>query len=152
MITENSSRNSSAQWSAAARCKAKKTPSMIGFGVSFHGTSNPFFIISCSSSPIRARSSLAEVLLDWEEVGAGTRNRTELNSLEGCRITTMLYPLRVATPIAWIVQVVEGTGFEPVYAKRADLQSAGFNHSPTPPGALTHRHLTSRFPTAIRGL
>jgi hypothetical protein len=30
-------------------------------------------------------------------------------------------------------RVVEGTGFEPVYAKRADLQSAGFNHSPTPP-------------------
>ena len=32
-------------------------------------------------------------------------------------------------------QVVEGTGFEPVYAKRADLQSAGFNHTPTPPQA-----------------
>ena len=30
-------------------------------------------------------------------------------------------------------RLVEGTGFEPVYAKRADLQSAGFNHSPTPP-------------------
>lgn len=33
-------------------------------------------------------------------------------------------------------QVVEGTGFEPVYAKRPDLQSGGFNHSPTPPGHL----------------
>ncbi len=86
------------------------------------------------------------------KVGAGTRNRTELNSLEGCRITTMLYPLRVTTLIARIVQVVEGTGFEPVYAKRADLQSAGFNHSPTPPGALTQRHLTSRVPVARRGL
>ncbi len=30
-------------------------------------------------------------------------------------------------------EMVEGTGFEPVYAMRADLQSAGFNHSPTPP-------------------
>ena len=30
--------------------------------------------------------------------------------------------------------MVEGTGFEPVYAKRPDLQSGGFNHSPTPPG------------------
>ena len=29
--------------------------------------------------------------------------------------------------------MVEGTGFEPVYAKRSDLQSDGFNHSPTPP-------------------
>ena len=29
--------------------------------------------------------------------------------------------------------LVEGTGFEPVYAKRSDLQSDGFNHSPTPP-------------------
>ena len=28
---------------------------------------------------------------------------------------------------------MEGTGFEPVYAKRSDLQSDGFNHSPTPP-------------------
>lgn len=29
--------------------------------------------------------------------------------------------------------MVEGTGFEPVYATRADLQSAAFNHSATPP-------------------
>ncbi len=29
--------------------------------------------------------------------------------------------------------LVEGTGFEPVYAMRADLQSAAFNHSATPP-------------------
>src|SRR5690606_6569735 len=29
--------------------------------------------------------------------------------------------------------MVEGTGFGPVYAKRSDLQSDGFNHSPTPP-------------------
>lgn len=33
----------------------------------------------------------------------------------------------------WPEPVVEGTGFEPVYAKRSDLQSDGFNHSPTPP-------------------
>ena len=32
-----------------------------------------------------------------------------------------------------LVRVVEGTGFEPVYAMRADLQSAAFNHSATPP-------------------
>lgn len=31
-----------------------------------------------------------------KRVGAGTRNRTELHSLEGWCITTMLYPLRVA--------------------------------------------------------
>ena len=30
-------------------------------------------------------------------------------------------------------KMVEGDGFEPSYAKRPDLQSGGFNHSPTPP-------------------
>ena len=34
-------------------------------------------------------------------------------------------------------KVVEGTGFEPVYAMRADLQSAAFNHSATPPRDLS---------------
>lgn len=29
--------------------------------------------------------------------------------------------------------MVEGTGFEPVYATRPDLQSGAFNHSATPP-------------------
>ena len=29
--------------------------------------------------------------------------------------------------------MVEGTGFEPVYAMRPDLQSGAFNHSATPP-------------------
>lgn len=28
---------------------------------------------------------------------------------------------------------VAGAGFEPAYAERPDLQSGGFNHSPTPP-------------------
>ncbi len=32
--------------------------------------------------------------------------------------------------------MVEGVGFEPTYAKRPDLQSGGFNHSPTPPQVL----------------
>ena len=31
------------------------------------------------------------------------------------------------------IKMVEGVGFEPTYAKRPDLQSGGFNHSPTPP-------------------
>lgn len=35
--------------------------------------------------------------------------------------------------------MVEGDGFEPSYARRPDLQSGGFNHSPTPPrGALSN--------------
>ena len=34
-----------------------------------------------------------------------------------------------------VLKVVEGVGFEPTYAKRPDLQSGGFNHSPTPPQA-----------------
>ena len=29
--------------------------------------------------------------------------------------------------------MVEEAGFEPAYAKRADLQSVSFNHSDTPP-------------------
>ena len=29
--------------------------------------------------------------------------------------------------------MVVGVGFEPTYATRADLQSAAFNHSATPP-------------------
>ena len=36
--------------------------------------------------------------------------------------------------------MVEGTGFEPVYAMRSDLQSDAFNHSATPPKqGLSHR-------------
>ena len=30
-------------------------------------------------------------------------------------------------------KMVVGVGFEPTYAMRADLQSAAFNHSATPP-------------------
>ena len=38
-----------------------------------------------------------------------------------------------------------GAGFEPAYAMRADLQSAAFNHSATPPGFMRHEqgHLTN---------
>ena len=37
-------------------------------------------------------------------------------------------------------EMVEGAGFEPAYAMRADLQSAAFNHSATPPqGAFRPR-------------
>ena len=32
--------------------------------------------------------------------------------------------------------MVVGVGFEPTYATRADLQSAAFNHSATPPNLL----------------
>ena len=40
--------------------------------------------------------------------------------------------------------MVEGTGFEPVYAMRADLQSAAFNHSATPPqDDLNHHKITT---------
>ncbi len=53
-----------------------------------------------------------------------------------------------ACPVA---AMVEGTGFEPVYAMRADLQSAAFNHSATPPGHRRHTpHLTSSRPTVKR--
>src|SRR5690606_8454453 len=45
--------------------------------------------------------------------------------------------------------MVEGTGFEPVYAKRSDLQSDGFNHSPTPP--LNRRRAGSEAPKRLVG-
>lgn len=49
-------------------------------------------------------------------------------------------------------EMVEGAGFEPAYAKRADLQSAGFNHSPTPPrGATDWRSKRRRAGRARRG-
>ena len=41
--------------------------------------------------------------------------------------------------------MVVGVGFEPTYAMRADLQSAAFNHSATPP-----KLKSSRFSPAIR--
>ena len=37
--------------------------------------------------------------------------------------------------------MVVGVGFEPTYATRADLQSAAFNHSATPPDCHFHRTL-----------
>ena len=37
--------------------------------------------------------------------------------------------------------MVVGVGFEPTYATRADLQSAAFNHSATPPDCLKNLHL-----------
>ena len=41
--------------------------------------------------------------------------------------------------------MVEGTGFEPVFAiTRADLQSAGFSHSPTPPRVTTPKRCENR--------
>src|SRR5262249_27503221 len=49
--------------------------------------------------------------------------------LQDVSIRGWLAPVRPAGPL------VEGAGFEPAYAvKRADLQSAGINHSPTLPG------------------
>ena len=47
--------------------------------------------------------------------------------------------------------MVEGTGFEPVYATRADLQSAAFNHSATPPGTPAQLRLTPPSPPVRRG-
>jgi site-specific DNA recombinase len=54
----------------------------------------------------------------------------------GFRTADLALPFKVLGDFSGAKKwLVEGTGFEPVYAvKRADLQSAGFNHSPTPPG------------------
>ena len=97
---------------------------------------------------------------DFEErIGAGSGNRTRILSLEGCCTTIVLYPPERASPDQGEMvfsqfnrkrregcaaassgqtkpdgrRMVEGAGFEPAYAMRADLQSAAFNHSATPP-------------------
>jgi hypothetical protein len=41
--------------------------------------------------------------------------------------------------------MVEGTGFEPVYSKRAELQSAAINHSATPPHCMPKKQFLRRF-------
>ena len=59
--------------------------------------------------------------------------RRRRNCATNC-VTRVLQEARI--PALWAYPggaMVEGTGFEPVYAKRSDLQSDGFNHSPTPP-------------------
>ena len=55
---------------------------------------------------------------------------------EGRDLTANAVCFKWVSAVSCKCQVVEGTGFEPVYAKRPDLQSGGFNHSPTPPGHL----------------
>ena len=67
--------------------------------------------------------------------GAGEGNRTLVVSLEGFCSTIELHPLiheADADPLDPLC-VVEGEGFEPSKAEPADLQSAPFNRSGTPP-------------------
>ena len=45
--------------------------------------------------------------------------------------------------------MVVGVGFEPTYATRADLQSAAFNHSATPPKIYNYCLLNSNSPYLI---
>ena len=87
-------------------------------------------------------------------IGAGEGNRTLVVSLEGFCSTIELHPHKQATlfvptrakhkasdanilpsgpPGLSGGYMVEGTGFEPVYSKRPDLQSGAFNRSATPP-------------------
>ena len=58
--------------------------------------------------------------------------------------TTTLSPVRFYSPFMTLLQafftflvgnsqLVEGAGFEPAKHEAADLQSAGFDRSPTPP-------------------
>ena len=46
--------------------------------------------------------------------------------------------------------MVVGVGFEPTYATRADLQSAAFNHSATPPKIYKNYLLNSNSPYLIK--
>ena len=55
-----------------------------------------------------------------------------------CAIPAQIFDTR-HTMSALFAAMVEGIGFEPMYAMRADLQSAAFNHSATPPGHRRNR-------------
>ena len=48
--------------------------------------------------------------------------------------------------------MVEGAGFEPAYAMRADLQSAAFNHSATPPINYLFNSISNNTPCKIEAL
>src|SRR5690349_22334314 len=63
-------------------------------------------------------------------LGAGEGNRTLVVSLEGFCSTIELHPPRR-------FPLVEGEGFEPSKAEPADLQSAPFDRSGTPPAVST---------------
>ena len=75
--------------------------------------------------------------------GAGEGNRTLVVSLEGFCSTIELHPralnsVRSRDPIRnRRMHLVEGEGFEPSKAEPADLQSAPFDRSGTPPESLT---------------
>ena len=48
--------------------------------------------------------------------------------------------------------MVVGVGFEPTYATRADLQSAAFNHSATPPINYLFNSISNNTPCKIEAL
>ncbi len=47
-----------------------------------------------------------------------------------------MYRTKKASSMSWLFNMVEGDGFEPSKAEPADLQSAPFGHSGTPPGCF----------------
>ncbi len=47
-----------------------------------------------------------------------------------------MYRTKKASLMSWLFNMVEGDGFEPSKAEPADLQSAPFGHSGTPPGCF----------------
>ncbi len=56
-----------------------------------------------------------------------------------------VYRTKKASSMSWLFNMVEGDGFEPSKAEPADLQSAPFGHSGTPPGCFI---LEKCFPNA----
>ena len=112
----------------------------------------------CRRYPGRALR-FAYSLFDARSLGAGEGNRTLVVSLEGFCSTIELHP-RIRQPrsgrsrprgsrrhhqapenpfpvsLCLIPEMVEGEGFEPSKAEPADLQSAPFNRSGTPPTKL----------------
>jgi hypothetical protein len=74
------------------------------------------------------------VVTDTANTGAGEGNRTLVVSLEGFCSTIELHPRGTTfNSSSRLFFLVVGAGFEPAYSERADLQSAAFNHSATPP-------------------
>ena len=71
---------------------------------------------------------------DTTNTGAGEGNRTLVLSLEGFSSTIELHPPgRERTLSRLLPNLVVGEGFEPSKAEPADLQSAPFDRSGTPP-------------------
>jgi hypothetical protein len=73
------------------------------------------------------------------KIGAGDGDRTHTIGLEGRSSTIELHP-QTSGFFLRCLNMVEGEGFEPSKAEPADLQSAPFGHSGTPPKPYSNKN------------